>query len=199
MMRMICKISLVVFLVAIATSFTSSEVRAQEHPAYLHALSDLRFARSLLERPNGGELRQQEKDAIHKIDDAIAEIKSASIDDGKGLADHEPVDAHLPWAGRLHKALEVLDEARHDCRKEEDNPHTRGLQMRVLHHIDEAHHHVEEAIPSPVRSGPSVTNIKDHGRGAAMSLKLQRRPNYFQSEIIVKLVAVPGIEPGFSG
>lgn len=124
-----------------------NQIQAQgRHPAYLHALSDLRFARSLLERPNGGELRQQEKDAIHKIDDAISEIKRASIDDGKGLADHEPVDAHLPWAGRLHKAIEVLDDARRDCRKEEDNPDTRGLQMRVLRHIDEAHHHVEEAI-----------------------------------------------------
>lgn len=146
MMRMICKISLVVFLVAIATSFTSSEVRAQEHPAYLHALSDLRLARALLQRPNGGELRAQERDAIHKIDDAIAEIKKASIDDHKDIADHAAVDAHLPWAGRVRKAQEMLDEARRDCQKEEDNPHTRGLQMRVLHHIDEAHRHVEEAI-----------------------------------------------------
>ena len=113
----------------------------------MHALSDLRFARSLLERPNHGELRQQEKDAIHKIDDAIAEIKHASIDDGKGLVDHEPVDEHLPWAGRLHKARsKCWSDARHDCRKEEDNPETRGLRMRVLRHIDEAHHHVEEAI-----------------------------------------------------
>jgi hypothetical protein len=144
--KILLRVMLLIFAVTMCLPVVN-QIEAQEsHPAYLHALSDLRFARSLLERPNGGELRQQEKDAIHKIDDAIAEIKRASIDDGKGLADHEPVDAHLPWAGRLHKALEVLDDARHDCRKEEDNPHTRGLQMRVLHHIDEAHHHVEEAI-----------------------------------------------------
>jgi hypothetical protein len=144
--KILLRVMLLIFAVAMFLPVVN-QIQAQgRHPAYLHALSDLRFARSLLERPNGGELRQQEKDAIHKIDDAISEIKRASIDDGKGLADHEPVDAHLPWAGRLHKALEVLDDARRDCRKEEDNPETRGLQMRVLHHIDEAHHHVEEAI-----------------------------------------------------
>jgi hypothetical protein len=144
--KILLRVTLLLFVIAMLLPLTLETQAQESHPAYLHALSDLRFARSLLERPNGGELRQQEKDAIHKIDDAIGEIKRASIDDGKGLADHEPVDAHLPWAGRLHKALEVLDDARHDCRKEEDNPHTRGLQMRVLHHIDEAHHHVEEAI-----------------------------------------------------
>jgi hypothetical protein len=146
MMRMICRISLVVFLAALAVSFTSPQASAQQHPAYLHALSDLRFARALLQRPDGGELRAEERDAIHKIDDAINEIKRASIDDHKDIGDHPPVDMHLPWAGRLHKALEMLDDARRDCQKEEDNPRTQGLQLRVLKHIEEAHHHVEEAI-----------------------------------------------------
>ena len=145
-MKILLRVMLLVFVVAMFLPLTN-QIQAQgKHPAYLHALSDLRFARSLLERPNGGELRQQEKEAIHKIDDAIAEIKRASIDDGKNIADHEAVDPHLPWVGRLHKASELLDDARHDCRKEEDNPETRGLQMRVLRHIDEAHRHVSEAI-----------------------------------------------------
>jgi hypothetical protein len=146
MMKMLCRLSLVAVAVALVVSFTALEVRAQQHPAYLRALSDLRFARSLLQRPDGGELRAQERDAIHKIDDAIGEIKRASIDDHKDLGDHPPVDVHMPWAGRLHKALEVLDDARHDCEKEEDNPRTQGLQLRVIKHIEEAHHHVEEAI-----------------------------------------------------
>jgi hypothetical protein len=146
MMRMVCRISLMVFVAALAGTFIAHEIQAQQHPAYLRALSDLRFARALLQRPDGGELREQERDAIHKIDDAIGEIKKASIDDHKDLGDHPPVDMHLPWAGRLRKALEVLDDARHDCEKEEDNPHTQGLQLRVIKHIEEAHHHVEEAI-----------------------------------------------------
>jgi hypothetical protein len=146
MMRMIIKISLVVCAAVLTISVTSPAVRAQEHPAYLHALSDLRFARALLQRPDGGELRAQERDAIHKIDDAIGEIRKASIDDHKDIGDHLPVDEHMPWAGRLHKALDMVDDARRDCRKEEDNPHTQGLQLRVLRHLDEAHRHIEEAI-----------------------------------------------------
>jgi hypothetical protein len=145
-MKFFLRIMLLVFVVAMFSPLQNQTHAQGRHPAYLHALSDLRFARSLLERPNGGELKQQERDAIHKIDDAINEIKHASIDDGKNIADHEPVDPHLPWAGRLHKAQELLDDARRDCRKEEDNPETRGLQMRVLRHIDEAHRHVSEAI-----------------------------------------------------
>jgi hypothetical protein len=145
-MKILLRIMLLAFVVAMLSPLSNQTHAQRKHPAYLHALSDLRYARSLLERPNGGALQQQEKEAIHKIDDAIAEIKNASIDDGKNIADHASVDPHMPWAGRLHKAQELLDDARHDCRKEEDNPETRGLQMRVLHHIDEAHNHVSEAI-----------------------------------------------------
>src|ERR1700730_17935189 len=119
---------------------------SREHPAYLHALTDLRHARAHLQRPDGGELREQEKKAIHEIDQAINEIKKASLDDGKDLNDHPPVDAHMPWAGRLHRALELLDKAHHDVSEEEDNAFAQGLQERALLHIDKAHHHVEEAI-----------------------------------------------------
>ncbi len=119
---------------------------AREHPAYLHALSDLRQARALLQRPDGGELREQEKKAIREIDDAISEIKKAAIDDGKNLNDHPPADARMDWAGRLHRAVELLDKARRDVSEEEDNQFAQGLQQRAVQHIDKAHHHVEEAI-----------------------------------------------------
>ncbi len=146
-MKTLVKISLLAalfsFLVALGTS---NLLAAPHHPHYLHALSDLRFARALLQRPDGGALRQQESEAIHSIDEAIREIKAASIDDGKSLEDHEPVDAHLAWPGRLHKAREVIDRAINDCSKEEDDPHTRGLQMRILEHLHHAKAHVDEAI-----------------------------------------------------
>jgi hypothetical protein len=118
----------------------------REHPAYLHALTDLRQARAHLERPDGGELREQEKKAIHEIDDAIAEIKRASIDDGKDLNDHPAVDARLDWGGRLHRALELVNKAHNDVAQEEDNGSAQGLQQRALQHIDKAHHHIEEAL-----------------------------------------------------
>src|SRR5215469_13065337 len=56
------------------------------HPAYLHALSDLRSARHYL---NDGwawdPVRRDDNEAIRQIDAAINEIKQAAIDDGKGL------------------------------------------------------------------------------------------------------------------
>jgi hypothetical protein len=118
----------------------------REHPAYLHALTDLRDARAHLERPDHGELRDQEKKAIHEINDAIAEIKKAAIDDGKDINDHVPVDTHMDWPGRLHRAAELLQKAHSDVAQEEDNGFAQGLQQRALEHIDKAHHHVEEAI-----------------------------------------------------
>ena len=118
----------------------------KEHPAYLHALTDLRHARAHLQRPDGGELREQEKKAIHEIDEAINEIKKASIDDGKDLNDHPPVDARMDWTGRLHRAIELINKAHSDIAREEDNRFAQGLQQRALEHIDKAHHHVEEAI-----------------------------------------------------
>jgi hypothetical protein len=118
----------------------------RDHPAYLHALTDLRAARAHLQRPDGGELREQEKKAIHEIDDAIGEIKKAAIEDHKDLNDHPPVDAHLEWGGRLRRALELLDKAHNDIAQDEDNGFAQGLQARALEHIDKAHHHVKEAI-----------------------------------------------------
>jgi|SRR5271154_5699054 len=117
-----------------------------QHPAYLHALTDLRHARAHLQRPDHGELHDQEKKAVHEIDSAIDEIKKAAINDGKDLNDHPPVDSHLDWPGRLHRAIELLDKAHNDISREEDNRFAQGLQQRALEHIDKAHHHVEEAI-----------------------------------------------------
>lgn len=134
-------------LLLFVSSYSSAQPAPNSaHPAYLHALSDLRDARAHLERPDGGEFRQQEKDAIHEIDDAINEIKKASIDDGKDLNDHVPVDAHLDWRGRLHKSLELVNKAHNDVAREEDDPSAQGLQQRALGHIDKAHRHIEEAI-----------------------------------------------------
>jgi hypothetical protein len=133
-------------LAFVASLVTLAAPAGREHPAYLHALTDLRHARAHLQRPDGGELREQEKKAIHEIDDAINEIKKASIDDGKDLNDHPPVDARMDWPGRLHRALELLNKAHQDIAQEEDNQFAQGLQQRALMHIDKAHHHVEEAI-----------------------------------------------------
>jgi hypothetical protein len=146
-MKGILKLSAAILLLLVIPAVLSANpAPPREHPAYLHALTDLRHARAHLERPGGGELKDQEKKAIHEIDEAINEIKKASIDDGKNIDDHPPVDAGLAWPGRLHRALELLDKAHRDVSEEEDNAFAQGLQARAIEHIDKAHHHVEEAI-----------------------------------------------------
>ena len=145
-MKAVFKLALVAAAFVLAFMVSPKPAAAQEHPAYLHALTDLRHARAHLERPDHGELREQEKKAIHEIDEAINEIKKASIDDGKDLNDHPPVDARMDWPGRLHRAIELINKAHNDVAREEDNRFAQGLQQRALEHIDKAHHHVEEAI-----------------------------------------------------
>jgi len=147
-LKSVAKLVLPVFVFALFLALTAGTASAQgEHPAYLHALTDLRTARAhLQERPDHGELRHEEKEAIHHINDAIDEIKHAAIDDGKNLEDHPPVDSHMDWPGRLHRSRELLVKARKDIARDEDNRFAQGLQQRAFDHIDRAIHEVDNAL-----------------------------------------------------
>ncbi len=116
-----------------------------QHPAYLHALTDLRTARWLLYRqPGDSRVYADEDVAIHEIDAAIAELKRAAIDDGKPLDDHPQIDVH-EHGSRLLRATETLKKAHADVDREEDNPAARGLKDRVLKHIDLSMRSAEKA------------------------------------------------------
>jgi hypothetical protein len=117
------------------------------HPAYLHALSDLRTARWLLEhQPGDKRVGAHEGEAVTAIDAAIGEIKRAAIDDGKDIHDHSPVDAPDQYGDRLHRAVEVLHRTRDDVAHEEDDPALHGLRNRAVGHIDEAIRQTGRAI-----------------------------------------------------
>jgi hypothetical protein len=118
-----------------------------KHPAYLHALSDLRTARWMLEhRPGDAAVSAHETEAISEVDRAIAEIRRAAIDDGKNVHDHPSADVPNDYRGRLHKAAELLRKVRADTAREEDNPAARGLRDRAIGHVDAALHATEGAI-----------------------------------------------------
>ena len=122
-------------------------VAPERHPAYHHALSDLRTARWLLEHVPGDWVRvNDEINAVRSIDDAINEIKRASIDDGKDIHDHVAVDEKADHPGRLHDALDLLRKARADIDQEEDNGSIRGLRNRAAQHIGGAIRFTENAI-----------------------------------------------------
>ncbi len=133
---------------ALGLSFSSAYADLPgRHPAYLHALSDLRAARWMLEhRAGDAAVSSQEDVAISEIDRAIEEIKHAAINDGKDIKDHPGVDAPEDRPGRLHKAMELLHKVHNDVDREEDDPESRELKHRALKHVDEAMHATERAI-----------------------------------------------------
>src|SRR5438105_1852154 len=114
-------------LLLVAVPFAANADMPGKHPAYLHALSDLRAARWMLEhRPGDAAVSGKEDVAITEIDAAIGEIKHAAIDDGKDLHDHPAIDAPKDRTGRLHKALELLRKVHSDVAREEDDPMVKG-------------------------------------------------------------------------
>ena len=133
-----------------------------QHPAYLHALSDLRYARYLLARPANVNVRWDENSAIREIDAAMAEIRQAAIDDGKPLDDHPPVDANLEWGGRLQKALDLVEASRNDVNQREDNAYAGGLKNRSVQHLDAAARFVREGIEDSRRPTTPPATGGDH-------------------------------------
>jgi len=133
-------------LISVAAPVATQAEVPGPHPAYLHALSDLRAARHYL---NDGwawaPVRHDDDAAIRQIDAAINEIKQASIDDGKGLDDPFRIDTHLSPRDRFRKAKELLWAAHNDLSKAEDVPESRGLRDRAIGHVDRAHQIVDTA------------------------------------------------------
>ena len=120
---------------------------APHHPAYLHALTDLRDARWNLEhRAGDAAVSTQEDVAIVEIDRAINDAKTAAIEDGKNIYQHPPEDARIDRRGRLHRADELLRKARQDVAQGEANPQAVELRNRVIGHIDIALQATERAI-----------------------------------------------------
>src|ERR1700721_787984 len=126
---MLNKARLIIFATGIAVAAVPMTLQADipgPHPAYLHALSDLRTARHYLNDGWAwGPVKHDDNDAIHHIDAAINMIKDASIDDGKGLNDPFHIDAGLSPHDRFRKANELLAAAPRDLENAEDVPQAR--------------------------------------------------------------------------
>jgi hypothetical protein len=116
------------------------------HPRYLSALSDLRYARALLWRPDFREVMRDQRAAVEEIDRAIAEAKRAAIDDGKNIDDHPAIDAHMGWEGRFRKAMELLDHARGDLSFVETNMAAAPWRDAARANVERARAFVEKAM-----------------------------------------------------
>jgi hypothetical protein len=118
---------------------------AGAHPAYLHALSDLRLARALLRGWVNPLIGMQMQQAVEEIERAVNDIVEAAISDGKNIEDHPPIDAALDNRGRLVRAHELLNKAYNDIDQRETNPADLALRSKALGHISKARQDLNEA------------------------------------------------------
>lgn len=116
------------------------------HPAYLSAISDLRYARALLYRPDWGPVMRDQRAAVEEIDHAIGDAKQAAIDDGKNPDDHPPIDRGMGWEGRFRKAVDLLNSAERDLASAESNGAAAGWRNTALANVRNAKGFVEKAM-----------------------------------------------------
>jgi hypothetical protein len=152
--------AVLVTFVAVCAALTFAD-EGGTHPAYLHALSDLRDAHAHLDRltPSDPLEKEGEDLAIREIDAAISEIKPAAIDDGED-PDPTPVDPNLGRDGLYRKTLELLERAHHDIAEKQDNQFAPALRYRALEHINEAYRILDHLT---ILEGNGVINVKAYG------------------------------------
>jgi hypothetical protein len=115
------------------------------HPAYLHARSDLRTAQWLMRVHDDPDVMRRIHQADIEIDRAVHEMDVAARFDHKDLNDHPPIDTGLDRRGRFRKAMELLQRARADIGREEDDPSAIGWRDLAYRHIDAAMNFVRHA------------------------------------------------------
>jgi len=112
---------------------------APDHPHYTKALTDLRLARALLMVPDDTGAKKFSATADNDIDQALAEIKHAAIDDGKSLDDHPPIDANVSHRDRLHEVQALIESASRDLNAEEDDKKALGWRAKAIKDVADAH------------------------------------------------------------
>jgi hypothetical protein len=109
-----------------------------QHPAYLHALSDLRTARGYLQMPAKPETKDACKHAVKEVSRAIDDISKAVRDYGRDPDVTPPPQGAGSANTPIHSAIRLLKEARADVEHGRDLPENHGLRERSIEHIDKA-------------------------------------------------------------
>jgi len=134
------KLSKFMFVAALTalSPLTSIADTPGRHPAYLHAITDLRTAREFLTHQTGDtQVYEGEGAAVIEINHALDELKHIAVEDGKNIQQQEPVDVHENGS-RLAKAIEALSRAKKNISQQEDNPAAREGRVKVEKYIDDA-------------------------------------------------------------
>ena len=130
------RLSLLAATCLIAAPFAAHADVRGPHPHYLHALSDLRAARGLLEHTHGDrQVSNQEDVAIQEIDAAIGDLRQASIDDGKDVHSTPPAHDTPDHESRLRDANHLLRDAVNEANRGESEIYARHFREDALSHI----------------------------------------------------------------
>jgi len=135
-----------ILVVAAALIAVAGLALAGRHPHYLRARTDLRTAQFLMRVHDEDNVMRHLREADAEIDRAVREIDHAAVIDHKDLEDHPPIDRSLDRRGRFHKAMELLQSARADIGREEDNPRAIGWRDESYRHIDAAIGQLRRAV-----------------------------------------------------
>ncbi|HAT31245.1 MAG TPA: hypothetical protein DCW29_10455 [Janthinobacterium sp.] len=134
------------FLAALSLSAHADE--PGRHPAYVHAMNDLREANWMVEHrhPENGNINAAEQRVSDEIHAAYRELKQAASYDGKDFRNKPDIDTSMPREGMMHRALEALRLAHTAVAQPEDDSRSRDMQHRALQHIDSAIDAAKHAI-----------------------------------------------------
>ena len=126
---------------------TASAMTPGQHPGYLHALTELKTARWMINhRATNAPASVAADGAVMDINAAIGDIKHAATIDDKNLDIHPPADAPPTQKDRLQKALKLLGEALGDVKRPEDNPAAGPYRRGAIRHINAAISQTKDAI-----------------------------------------------------
>src|ERR1700722_5643228 len=127
------------FLMFTVAALAPFAAQAQpRHPAYVHARSDLRRATLLMRIPDQPNVNRDMAVAADFAERAIHELDDAARWDRKDIDDHPPIDTHLGRGSRFREILRLLDSARRDIEREEDNPIAREWRNRAFRNLEDA-------------------------------------------------------------
>jgi hypothetical protein len=108
------------------------------HPRYLSARSDLRRATLLMRIPDEPNVTRDMNAGADMLERAIRELDAAAMFDRRDIDDHPPVDTRMGRGGRFREILRLIDAARDDISREEDNPRAREWRNRAFRLMDDA-------------------------------------------------------------
>ena len=119
-----------------------------QHPHYMHAMSDVSVAYLLVKHQHGdAPVREEEQRAMEAIQYAFSTLQNAATVVRKDPDYQPPADnTNFDHRGRLHRALDLLRDARDHVDVPEDDRDARPLKARALAQIDAAIHATEGAI-----------------------------------------------------